>query len=167
MHKEKTMFDRILVAIDGTPQHREVLEKTVQLAGLCQADVHVISVNDPIFRHPLAMVAPAGEYFDEIAHETHEVLAEAQGLLSGHGLRCTIHPAHGRAAEEIASLANSLKVDLIVIGHRYLSWLDHLFEHSVGWDLLGKAPCSVLVVLRRGTNQLAPPALASLYGSGT
>jgi nucleotide-binding universal stress UspA family protein len=156
------MFDRILVALDGSPLHVPVLEKAAQLAGICQAELHVISVNDPVFRHPLVMMAPAGEYFDGIAQETHEVLERAETLLSSWGLSATMHPAHGQAAEEIACLANSLKADLIVIGHRYLSWLDHLFEHSVGWDLLGKAPCSVMVVLRRGSPPPGPSALASL-----
>jgi nucleotide-binding universal stress UspA family protein len=142
------MFDKILVAIDASPQRDYVLEQAAQLALRCKAELHVISVTDPVSRSGLALVEPVGEYFDDIERDARDVLAHARKVLFERGLACTVHGARGVASEEIARKAQELGVGLVMIGHRYLGWLDRLVSHSVGWDLVAQAPCSVLVVLQ-------------------
>jgi len=152
------MINTLLVAIDATPQHAQVLREAAELATQCHARLHVIAVNDPVSRNGLVMFEPVGDYLDDIAREAHEVLAEAPAVLAQYGLECVTHSAHGKAAEEIALLAQRLEVDLILIGHRHLSWLDRLFTHSIGGDLLSKAPCNVMVILHEGAGGEKPGA---------
>lgn len=132
----------ILVAVDASPQRGDVLAQTARLAAQFESAVHVVSVVRP-------EDGWAAELETDRPQGAEAVLHTACSELAGYGVACSTHAAVGPVAREIARLAEDIHADLIVIGHRDLSWLDRLVEDSVGKTLLSLAPCSVLVVVGR------------------
>lgn len=137
----------ILAAVDGSPEHALVLEKTARLAVQFEAAVHVVSVIDVACGWRAAVGGIFSEVSPRLKEETRAVLHQACTELNSFGVQCTTRASVGPVAREIARLARELSADLIVIGHRNLTWLDRLMDESVGVSLLACAPCSVLVVV--------------------
>lgn len=136
----------VLIAVDSSPQSTGVVGAAADLVLGCGGDIHVISVSDPARHWELSIADPTTVPFDVIEHDTAATLDAAVRQLAQRGLHCRTHAPTGLAAEEIARLATAISADLIVIGHRHLSWLGRLVDRSVGRDLLDRAPCNVLVV---------------------
>jgi len=145
----------VLIAVDSSPQRPVVIAAAAALAAESRSTphLHVVSVNDPARHWELGIADPSGTPFDILDHDIVATLDAAARQLAGHGLTCRPHTPTGLPAEEIARLAAEISADLIVIGHRHLSWLGRLVDHSVGRDLLDRAPCNVLVVTEPGEAQ--------------
>jgi hypothetical protein len=58
----------------------------------------------------------------------------------------------GVPCEEIAAVAKELKTDLIVISTHHYHWFDHLMNGSDAERIVRRAPCPILVFLRRVGN---------------
>lgn len=144
------MFGIILAAIDASGQRQAVLDQSIQIAVRFGAVLHVVSVNDPGQHAELRAPDPIPEVFARIEKEIVVLLATAQAEAEGAGVVCHTHAPGGGAAEQIIGLARKLDCDLIVIGHRQLSWFGRLMENSVGRDVIAEAPCSVMIVAGRG-----------------
>lgn len=140
------MIRTILAAVDCSQQQRTVLEHTAWLAIQLDAKVHVVSVARPDSGWTAALSGQFGAVSQVVEIEVRTALEQACSALSEKGVSCSTHTAVGSVAQEIARLAEELQADLIVIGHRELSWLDKLVDSSVGQDLIACAPCDVLVV---------------------
>jgi nucleotide-binding universal stress UspA family protein len=144
------MFGIILAAIDASGQRQAVLDQSIQIAARFGAVLHVVSVNDPGQHAELRAPDPIPEVFARIEKEITDLLATARAEAEEAGVVCHTHAPGGAAAEQIIRLARELECDLIVIGHRQLSWFRRLMEDSVARDLVIEAPCSVMIVACRG-----------------
>jgi len=143
------MLDIILVAVDASSHQQTVLDQAAELAILSGAQIHVVSVADAVGRGITAIHATSSGLFKNVEREVGEVLREACRRLSDQGVSCQTHAVNGLVSEQIVNLARDVKANLIIVGHRHLTWIQRLFENSVGHDLLTNAPCNVLVVLGR------------------
>ncbi|MDR3436258.1 universal stress protein [Telmatospirillum sp.] len=141
------MFKTILVAVDASPQTDPVLSQAADLALHLGAEVHVVSVNDATSHWELGVTGPAPALFDIIDQDVFATLDKATRTLAHRGITCHTHAPTGMAAQEIAALAEKIAADMVIIGHRHLSWLGRLMEESVGSSLLARSPCSVLIVV--------------------
>jgi nucleotide-binding universal stress UspA family protein len=142
---EMAVFRKILVGLDGSEAARHALEQALELAALCGAEVHVLSVEE----HLPAYAATVGEvddeerfesrYFSRLHHEARR-LAERR--------RVTLHTAiiPGHAAQALVQQAKAGGFDLVVIGHTGHSHLHTLFLGSTADRVVEHAPCAVLVV---------------------
>jgi len=139
---------KILAAVDGSPEHASVLETTARLAAQFESEVHVVSVCGVEGGWRLSLGKNYGIAHEHLREAARDALKKACGDLAALGVECTTHEAVGPVSKEIAALAGRLGVDLIVIGHRNLDWLDRIVEDSVGASLLSCSPCSVMVVIR-------------------
>ena len=137
----------LLAAIDSSPQHRLVLAKAAEMTACMGAELHVVSVNDVRRHREFAFAAPNAEMIAAMNIEVRALLEEARQTLRKQDIACHIHAPYGVTAEQIALLAKHVRADIIIIGHRHLSWLGRLVEDSVGSDLLAQAPCNVLIVV--------------------
>lgn len=137
----------LLAAIDSSPQHLQVLAKAAEMAACMGADLHVVSVNDVRRHREFAFAAPNAEMMAVMDTEVRALLEEARQTLHKRDIACRTHAPYGGTAEQIALLARHVRADIIIIGHRHLSWLGRLVEDSVGSDLLAQAPCNVLIVV--------------------
>lgn len=98
------------------------------------------SVGYPVFTLP-SMRTRQREIFDE----AREVAERAARVTDG-----AVRTEVGDPAEMIVQVAEEIDADLIVVGTGDRTWLSRLIHPSVGSDVAGRAPCSVLVV-RPGT----------------
>jgi nucleotide-binding universal stress UspA family protein len=139
------MFRSILVGLDGSEAAQHALVRALELASLCDAEVHVLSVEE---RLP-AYAATVGEVEDEERFEHgyfRRIQHEARRLAGERGVPVHLEIVPGHAAQTIARAAAEHKVDLIVVGHTGHSRLHHLFLGSTADRVVERASCAVLVV---------------------
>jgi nucleotide-binding universal stress UspA family protein len=141
------MIETILVAVDSSTQHAAILDQAAELAIAFGARVHVVSVADAVGKGTVPVVYPSGELIRTLNREVDDVLNAACSRLSDKGISCRTHALSGPVVREVVNLALQLQANMIVIGHRHLSWMQRLVENSVGRDLLDQSPCNVLVVI--------------------
>ncbi|MCO8168350.1 universal stress protein [Pseudomonas sp. 21LCFQ02] len=141
------MFTTILVALDGSAQSLKVLELASSLTGP-DTTLHLVCVVDPAYALDNPDDAFEQQQYPAAAAEQHhaqDLIEQARQRL---GLACVRTTLSGEPAEAICAEARRIGSDLIVIGHRHLSFLARLLDPSVGSKVLDAAPCPVLVEVR-------------------
>ncbi|MCZ2074194.1 MAG: universal stress protein [Bryobacterales bacterium] len=139
------MFDKILVAHDGSDGARKAFDFALELAGQTNASLHMISVKeDP----PPHVKAPSNERDErqQVDRRIADLMAYAQkrAVLGSVALQCTVLPGH--AVKTIAEFAKQNEFDLLVVGFTGRSGA---FKDLWGGDsqnLTRMAPCSVVLV---------------------
>jgi nucleotide-binding universal stress UspA family protein len=145
------MYERILLAYDGSREGRAALLECADIAPLLHAETHLLAVT-PI---PAGLFLTEGfipeQLIESEQQRTKEILADGTRLLTERGANVTGHLASGEPVDEICRLARDLKVDLIVVGHaQHASFASRWWRGSVGASLMEHAPCSILVAVCRG-----------------
>lgn len=137
-------FQRILVAIDGSPAGQQALETALQLASLTGGSVEALAVEGPL----PAYAATIGEV-DEVKREKdvffNRLASLAREQAEEEGVEFDVKVVPGHAAELIVEHAKTHEAELVVVGHK---------GHFLGDYLLGStadrvshhAPCPVLIV---------------------
>jgi nucleotide-binding universal stress UspA family protein len=145
------MYDKILVAYNGTPESRAALHECIRLAPGPEVQVHLLAVvNFP------AGYMLAGEYVPEAAlaqeqERMQDDLAEAHALMAKQNIAVTDHLAVGEPIEVICKLAAELGIELVIVGHRRnKSLAARWWRGSVDVSLLEKVRCSLLIALDTG-----------------
>jgi nucleotide-binding universal stress UspA family protein len=142
---ERRMFEKILVAYDGSKGAQKAFEVAVEIAARSDAQLHMISVQEKLPRRTKLI----GEIVDvqEIEHSYFERVAEeAKRLAARHSvhLECTIAPGH--RVKTIMRVADEGGFDLLVVGFSgHSRFNEHLWGRA-SRDLMRSAPCDVLVV---------------------
>ncbi|MGF6723887.1 nucleotide-binding universal stress UspA family protein [Paraburkholderia sp. GAS41] len=136
-------FDRVLLCYDATPEGRLALRRGALLAQQLGAETHVLSVSDSTYLSNGFDVLSSVKYeIDEEA--SRETLKEGIERLKAWGLNATGHALVGNAVDQISRLANSLKVDLIVIGHHQRGFFARWWTGENHALLLERVSCGVL-----------------------
>jgi nucleotide-binding universal stress UspA family protein len=140
------MFDRILVPVDigNDPASAKCLYVAGELAQQFGAEIHVLTVVPDIGYAVVAQYFPAGAEA-KIAEDAAEQLGDfvKQHLPSG----MTAHEmvAQGPVYDEILSVADEIKADLIVIGAHHPDLRDYLLGSNAS-RVVRHAKASVFVV---------------------
>ena len=141
------MYQTILLAFDGSTEGRAALNQGVELARLCNASVHLLSV---------LRIAAGNEYGeglfslddfegDNVRH-LRALVDEGLSLIRAEGIdRAQGHIAFGQPLEQIPRLAHQIGADLIVVGHRHRGRLARWWQGSLTLGLIDQVDCSVLV----------------------
>ncbi len=138
-----TRGERILVAVDGSEFSDAAVDQAVSLGGICNSQIFVISVVD-LYPEQMA-VAPA--LVEKMSAEVREHLDRAAEKVEKAGIACeTIVHMGGTPHEFIVQEARERSVDLIVMGTKGRTGLDRVILGSVSQNVIGHAPCAVLVV---------------------
>ncbi len=145
------MYQRILLAYDGSTSGQQALLQCRDLAQWSQGAVHLIAVT-PLYINMVGV--EAGVYDSELAAEEKERFTEIldQGMqqLRTAGFVVTGEVLVGETIDEIVRAATRIKADLIVVGHRHRDgWAARWWRGSVSKSLIENAPCSVLVAITR------------------
>ena len=148
-------MERILIAVDGSPPSDDAMTFGVELAAEQGADVtfvHVAPILDvaPVMGFPIAAAAP-----HLISAEDRASLDRALIHAGEHGVVADTKLLRGDPVDEIVSLADSLDVDLIVVGCRGHGAFTDALLGSVSHGILHESKRPVLVV--RG-NLVSVPA---------
>lgn len=140
------MYNRILLAFDGSREGRAALAQGAELAELCKAEVDVLAVVRP----PANIAFPEGVYpvenIDAEQEEARELVNEGVARLRERGVEARGHMGFGDPADQIRRLVEEMGSDLVVVGHRHQGPLARWWQGSLGRSLLDLVDCSVLVV---------------------
>jgi nucleotide-binding universal stress UspA family protein len=134
------MFEKILVAVDGSEASTKAVALTAELAATHEAEVlilHVREVEVGRFSGTLELPADARDLVNEHVNElvAHQIVAKGE-----------IHGApFGRAAAEIVDEATQAGADLIVMGSRGLSDWAATMVGSVTHKVIALATVPVLI----------------------
>jgi nucleotide-binding universal stress UspA family protein len=139
------IYNRILVAYNGAAESRAALDEAARLATEPGVEVHVAAVMNT------AAYLVAGEYVPEMTlatgrEELEADVKEVETQMAARGLRVTSHLVIGEPVDVIARLTESLRIDLLVIGHsRAKSFAMRWWRGSVDTMLIERVRCSILI----------------------
>jgi len=136
------MFDRIAIAIDGSPQSSKTIPVGVDLAQKYGSAVAVVHVREHTRYEgddiDLGPPIPAESLVDEVVGTFRHAGVEAQGELR------RVSP--GKTAEQIVEVAEEFKADLIIMGTRGMTEWRSLLLGGVANKVVHHATCPVLLV---------------------
>lgn len=141
------MHRPILIAIDGAPHSRTLLDAAV---GVARPDRHVLQVLmavDVAYALPREGAFERREYPAASEEDRHARHALVVALAHLHALGFTADGAlvAGDPAPVILAEARRIDCELIVMGHRHLSRFGRLLDPSISAEVLDHSPCPVLV----------------------
>jgi nucleotide-binding universal stress UspA family protein len=153
------MYNKILVAVDGSEHSEKALLHAVELAEKLGSRIwliHTYSIVIPLVPAtdtlpsptpiPAASPALAAKMTDDARALGNKILDEAEKVVKEHGIPVEKILKEGDVVKAIASEAEKGRFDLIVVGHRGMSKLGELFLGTVSEGVSHKAPCPVLIV---------------------
>jgi nucleotide-binding universal stress UspA family protein len=139
------MFDRILIAVDGSSYSAPAASTTVEIATKFHSQVFVLHVRE--HEH-----GRAGAFPLETPQEAIQLVAETVTTLRAAGITAAgeVHATvAGHTANEIVDSARTQGSDLIIMGSRGLSDIAGLFIGSVTHKVMQLTHVPVLVVRPR------------------
>jgi nucleotide-binding universal stress UspA family protein len=137
------MFERILIAYDGSEPAGKAFERALDLAARYGARLDVLAVaRPPEFAEDVeteALLDSAREHFEARFAALRQRAAQA-GVQAGFEIRV------GHPAEQVVQFAEQRAVDLIVTGHRGKGLFERWLLGSVSRLVIAYARCTVMVV---------------------
>ncbi len=147
------MFDRILVAYDGSSGAEQALMHAAQLARLCNSQLIIVTVyrHHSMLEASLSMVRgnldKAGTLDDVMRQTARDAADYAKSLARDAGVeKVSAFIKAGPPARTIVQMARDKDCDLIVLGSRGLGATESYLLGSVSHKVTGLADCPVLVV---------------------
>ncbi len=138
-----TKGERILVAVDGSDYSYAAVDQAISLGRTCNSKIFVISVVN-LYPEQMA-VAPA--LVEKMSEEVRAHLDKAKQKIDEADIPCeTIVHMGGKPHEFIVREAKEKKIDLIVMGTHGRTGIKRVLMGSVAQNVIGHAPCPVLVV---------------------
>lgn len=141
-------FKRILVPIDGSENSDKALQKAIDIALVCQSELHLLYVSlfDGDTDSKVEMIswlpdAVAGS----VTKASSMILAHAKERIPAN-IVCMAYTEAGIPAKVILQFAEKNAMDLIVIGGRGLGTIEGFLLGSVSQSLLENAKCPVMIV---------------------
>ena len=145
------MYQRILVAYNGTPESHVALQECLKLAPSASAEVHLLAVVSPppyllVGEFAAAAVLSVEEGLAAEREKMATELDKGATLLRAGGLQVTPHLEVGEPVSVIEELAAELQVELVIVGHSRtkpmaLRW----WRGTTDTLLVEKLRCSLLV----------------------
>jgi nucleotide-binding universal stress UspA family protein len=147
------MYERILVAIDGSEPSKVALQTAIALAKADGAALAVVTVHD----ERLIESSAAPENYSDVAvliesdeHAGKTLLEHARSAAGAAGVTdVTVRLLDGDPAAHIVDTARAHRADLIVVSTHGRTGLSRFFVGSVAEHVIRHAPCSVLVARPR------------------
>ncbi|OGF53227.1 MAG: hypothetical protein A2Z21_09670 [Candidatus Fraserbacteria bacterium RBG_16_55_9] len=139
------MFQKILIANDGSDCAFKALRAAVKLARRSGAELHQLSVEEHL-PHYAATVGEVIEkqledqrYFEKVAEESKQIAADES-------VRLTCHILPGHEVETVVRFAEENHFDLLVIGHKGHSKIWPFHMGSTASKIADHVKCSLLIV---------------------
>jgi membrane fusion protein, multidrug efflux system len=138
------VYQRILLAYDGTLEGRTALREGALLARRYGAQVFVLSVIREAAGTKLGEgVGGGGVAQQRVDYE--RVLQEGMARLAALGFQASGKLVIGEAAREIGAYAEQVRADLVVVGHRRQTAIGRWWSGPAGAYLSDHIGCSLLV----------------------
>lgn len=152
------MADLYVVAIDGSPAGQSALALAGRHALDCGARVVILCTIDAAYAlkvHGDMITSEDETEYPAAAREeiaADRIIRDAKQSLREAGIDADSEVLVGTPARAIVAAADRLRADMIVMGHRHLSWFDRMLHPSICWDVLEHAKCPVLVSIADGAH---------------
>ena len=139
-----TLFEKILIATDGSERNKAAVEEGLQIGRACGSTVVAVYVMDLGSIESSSADVMIRDTWTVIQKEADTALARIRTLAEGVNLETAI--LEGKPAAEIVRYAEEHGIDLIVIGTQGKRGLERLLLGSVAEKVVRTASCKVLVV---------------------
>ncbi|MDN4524535.1 universal stress protein [Fictibacillus fluitans] len=138
------MYNKILIAFDGSPSSARALMHGVELAKTFESErVTIVHVNKNLPMQEPVMTINLDELIEE---EDKELLLPAVKYLSDSGIHYETHTFQGDPGHVIASYANENGFDAIIIGSTGKGLIKEALLGSVSHSVAQLADCPVIIV---------------------
>jgi len=137
------MFQKILLAVDGSNHADHSAGYAVELAKKFQGTIDIVYVVDGN-KAKRDVLSSTDKY--QIKKKREEIMENAQRLASTEGISCETHILHGEPGAKIVELANNEGFDCVVVGSRGLGQIKEMLIGSVSRKIAKEADCPVLIV---------------------
>jgi len=153
------MFDKILVAVDGSEHSKKALTYAVELAKKFSAKImliHVYSTIMPIIPVTDALSSQTGvtpvspavavKIAEDVRKMGNKILEDAEKVVQEQGIAVDTMLKEGDIVKTIVAEAQRGEFNLIVVGHRGMGKLGEFLLGAVSEGVSHKASCPVLIV---------------------
>lgn len=138
------MYKKILLAYDGSDGAKLALDRVVEIAKPAKAELYILAVGRiPEYAETVSEVEEAKEQAKGFYSK---IMEEAVNNLNQRGLTASVLIDFGKPGDVILRAAESLGVDLVVLGTNPHSSLRRRFLGATVDKVVDHAHCSVLVV---------------------
>jgi len=137
----------ILVPTDFSTHSEKAVAMAVKIAKLSGGSIHLLHCYQlhPGGVSPYGITVPV-EFDEKIREAAAESLAAVEKKVRSEGVEVKSHITPSYPAEAVTELAGEIDADLIVMGTRGATGLQHILLGSVAERTLRMAPCPVLTV---------------------
>ncbi len=139
------MYQRILLAFDGSTRGRAALKQGADIAEKMGAETHLLAVMQLPASSQWSEGYIPDAFFDDEKKRVESILEAGVDLLKARGLTTTGHLESGNPTDRIVRIAKQENIDLIVIGHSSKGSVARWWQGSVGSSLVNQSPCSFLI----------------------
>lgn len=142
------MYDRILLATDGSDAVTPAVDHAIELAAFCDATLSVLYVVDS----SAAAAVPEAQAFtvtDLLEDAGSQAIEAVRERAEAQNVAVEAHLRHGRAHTEILNCADELDADLIILGTQGRSGIDRVLLGSVAARVVRQSHRPVLVKRRQ------------------
>ncbi|MBB5180447.1 nucleotide-binding universal stress UspA family protein [Planomicrobium koreense] len=138
------MYNRILLAVDGSDHSVRAANEAVKLAaGSAESQVTIVFVAD--YDNAKNEVLHSGSSL-ELDLQRRKKLQPVEETMAAENIPCKVEILHGTPGPAIVEYANKEKFDILVIGSRGLNSLQEMVLGSVSHKVVKRANCPVLIV---------------------
>lgn len=135
---------RILLSTDFSEPSKHALSYAIELCQLLPIQLYVLHVIEKYSFLDIATDSVKKENIKNKKKEVVDFLEKDLGIPRCHSVRVTVRA--GNSIEEILSICNAEKINLILMGTMGKRWLERLLVGSTTEAVLNRAPCPVLTV---------------------
>lgn len=139
------LFNKIVLAVDGSEVSKNAVKYAIELAKQSNGMVIAIHVIPPIDVMDIETFRPE-KILEGLKEEGQKMLSEVDELAAKAGVKVQTSIETGVPFEKIASVAETLGCDLIIMGSHGRTGIGKVLIGSVTERVISRATCPVLVV---------------------
>ena len=143
---ENKFIKKILVPTDGSDSAMRAADFAIKIAKHFQSEIIAIYVIDRIILEEISKIYERHELEEEIKRKAERCLNYIVRSAERKGLKATSILVEGQPHDQIVRHAESLGVDLIVMGSKGRRGANRILIGSVAERVIEYAPCPVLVI---------------------
>jgi nucleotide-binding universal stress UspA family protein len=146
MAKKDRFVNKILVPTDSSEPSMRAADYAIKLAKYFGSEIIAIYVIDRLILEEVSKVHDRHLLEEEIRNKAQRSLNYIVNSAEKEGLKATSLLVEGQPHDQIIHHAESLKVDMIVMGSRGRRGMERILIGSVAERVIEYAPCPVLVL---------------------
>jgi len=141
------MYEKILVAIDGSQSAYNALKSAIDLAKQFNSELYLVSVVNTDNLPLNVGVSYAPGLVSDLEHNANRDLDKARDIVKEAGLTCHVNLLNGEPREQLIKFPKDNQIDLIVMGKTGTSPFTRVFVGSVTRYVSEHSQINILIVI--------------------